>query len=144
MKQRQLGRSGLSVAAALLRRQRVRLDGRRGDLVPLLDAFVDAGFNFIDTADVYSRWVPGHSGGESETIIGNWLKARGKRDQRRDRHQGRHGHGRRQGGLSPRYIARGRRGLAARLQTDRIDLYQSHKDDPDDAARGDARGLSAS
>ena len=61
----------------------------------LLDAFVDAGFNAIDTADSYSRWVPGHTGGESETIIGNWLKQSGKRDKVADRHQGRRGHGRR-------------------------------------------------
>src|SRR4051812_4083591 len=47
----------------------------------LLDRFVESGFNLIDTADVYSRWVPGNSGGESETIIGNWIKARGNRDQ---------------------------------------------------------------
>jgi len=46
----------------------------------ILDGFVDAGFNFIDTADVYSRWIPGNQGGESETIIGNWLKARGRRN----------------------------------------------------------------
>jgi aryl-alcohol dehydrogenase-like predicted oxidoreductase len=94
----------------------------------LLDAFVDRGFNCIDTADVYSRWVPGHVGGESETIIGKWLKQGGKRDQvvlltkvGMEMSSGK--------GLSKKYILEEVEQSLKRLQTDRIDLYQSHKDD---------------
>jgi aryl-alcohol dehydrogenase-like predicted oxidoreductase len=94
----------------------------------LLDRFVAAGLNAIDTADVYSNWVPGHKGGESETVIGNWLKSRG----------GRHevviatkvGWDQKRGGLArDRIIAKAEASLR-RLQTDYIDLYQSHVDDP--------------
>ena len=77
----------------------------------VLDAFVAGGGNFIDTADGYSHWVPGNSGGESETIIGRWLKARGNRDRSGDRHQGRHGSGLAPGPRAP-HIAPGRRRLA--------------------------------
>jgi aryl-alcohol dehydrogenase-like predicted oxidoreductase len=93
----------------------------------LLDAFVDAGGNLIDTADVYSAWVPGNRGGESETIIGNWLKQSGKRDQvviatkvaKWAEHPG----------LSPANIHQAVDGSLKRLQTDHIDLYQAHEDD---------------
>ena len=97
----------------------------------LLDAFVDAGFDLIDTADVYSKWVPGNQGGESEAIIGKWLKRTGKRDKviiatkvgmelsSLDK------------GLKKDYILRAVEKSLARLQTDYIDLYQSHRDDPD-------------
>lgn len=96
----------------------------------ILDAFVAAGFNFIDTADVYSRWAQGHKGGESETIIGNWLKHSGNRTRviiatkvgmemsPTDK------------GLSKKHILRSVEGSLQRLQTDYIDLYQSHQDDP--------------
>ncbi|HSY35703.1 MAG TPA: aldo/keto reductase [Acidobacteriaceae bacterium] len=94
----------------------------------LLDAWVDRGFNCIDTADVYSRWVPGHVGGESETIIGKWLKQSGKRDQvvlltkvGMEVPAGK--------GLSKKHILEGVEQSLKRLRTDRIDLYQSHKDD---------------
>jgi len=94
----------------------------------LLDAFVDAGFNLIDTADGYSAWVPGNQGGESETIIGKWLRRSGKRDKvliatkvaklaRRP-------------GLSATNIALAVEDSLRRLQVDAIDLYQSHQDDP--------------
>jgi len=92
----------------------------------LLDAFVDHGFEFIDTADVYSVWVPGHTGGESETVLGKWFKRSGKRD-----------HvvlATKVGfikGLKPDYIRQAVEDSLKRLQTDHIDLYQSHKDDPD-------------
>jgi aryl-alcohol dehydrogenase-like predicted oxidoreductase len=95
----------------------------------LLDAWVDRGFNCIDTADVYSTWVPGHVGGESETIIGKWLKQSGKRDQvvllakvGMEMKSGRKG-------LSKKYILEEVEQSLKRLQTDRIDLYQSHTDD---------------
>jgi aryl-alcohol dehydrogenase-like predicted oxidoreductase len=90
---------------------------------------VDRGFNCIDTADVYSRWVPGHVGGESETIIGKWLKQGGRRDQvvlltKVGMEMPSGGKG-----LSKKYILQEVEQSLKRLQTDRIDLYQSHKDD---------------
>ncbi|MDT3401574.1 aldo/keto reductase [Mucilaginibacter terrae] len=99
----------------------------------ILDAFVDNGLDFIDTADVYSRWVPGNKGGESETIIGNWLKKTGKRNQvviatkvgssmqPNDSKKN----------LSKDYIVKAAEDSLRRLQTDHIDLYQSHYDDKD-------------
>lgn len=97
----------------------------------LLDAFVDAGLNLIDTADMYSRWAPGNEGGESETIIGNWIEKRGNRDRvviatkvgmemASDKK-----------GLSADYILREVEDSLRRLKTDYIDLYQAHQDDPD-------------
>jgi aryl-alcohol dehydrogenase-like predicted oxidoreductase len=95
----------------------------------ILDAFVDAGLNFIDTADIYSTWVPGHIGGESETIIGNWLKQSGKRSKivlatkvGMQMPAGK--------GLKKDYILKAVEDSLRRLQTDHIDLYQSHEDDP--------------
>ncbi len=96
-----------------------------------MDAFVGAGFDFIDTADVYSHWVPGHKGGESETILGKWLKRRGSRRNviiatkvGKEMAPGRKG-------LSKSYIRRAAEDSLKRLQTDYIDLYQSHADDPE-------------
>jgi aryl-alcohol dehydrogenase-like predicted oxidoreductase len=95
----------------------------------ILDRFVESGFNAIDTANTYSTWVPGHAGGESETIIGKWLKKSGKRDQvvvatkvgmKMDGEEG----------LRRDQIERHVEDSLKRLQTDRIDLYQTHKDDP--------------
>ena len=96
----------------------------------LLDAFVAAGFNLVDTADVYSRWVPGHVGGESEHIIGRWMKARGTRSRvvlatKVGMDMGEAGKG-----LSRAHILRACNASLARLQTDVIDLYQAHEDDP--------------
>ena len=95
----------------------------------LLDAAFDAGLNFIDTADVYSHWIPGHVGGESETILGKWFARSGKRDKvviatkcGMDMGDGKQG-------LSAKYIAEAVEASLRRLQTDRIDLYQSHRDD---------------
>jgi len=96
----------------------------------LLDAWVDAGMNFVDTADVYSRWVPGHAGGESETIIGNWLKAGGKRNRIVLATKVGKPMGDADKGLSKAYIRRGVEASLRRLRTDHIDLYQSHDDDP--------------
>jgi aryl-alcohol dehydrogenase-like predicted oxidoreductase len=96
----------------------------------LLDAWLGAGMNFVDTADVYSRWVPGHRGGESETVIGQWLKKSGKRKQLvlatklgKDMGDGKVG-------LHPKYIKQAVDASLQRLQTDYIDLYQTHDDDP--------------
>lgn len=95
----------------------------------LLDAFTGAGFNFIDTADVYSRWAEGNSGGESETIIGNWMK---KKNNRKDviiatKVGSDMGGGKK--GLSKKYILKAAGDSLKRLQTDYIDLYQTHFDD---------------
>lgn len=97
----------------------------------LLDAWLDAGFNFIDTADTYSRWAPGHAGGESETVIGRWLAQGGRRDRvviatkvGMDMGDGRVG-------LKPARIREAVEQSLRRLQVDCIDLYQAHKDDED-------------
>jgi len=97
----------------------------------LLDAFVGSGLNLIDTADVYSRWAPGNQGGESETIIGKWLKQSGKRDQVVLATKVGMEMGPGSKGLSRAYILRAVEDSLRRLQTDRIDLYQSHQDDPE-------------
>jgi len=97
----------------------------------VLDAFVDAGFNFIDTADVYSSWAPGNKGGESETIIGNWLKKSGKRDKVIIATKVGKPMGPGKKGLSKKYITQAVEDSLRRLQTDHINLYQSHSDDKD-------------
>ena len=96
----------------------------------LLDAFVDAGFNFIDTADVYSSWAPGNNGGESETIIGKWMKLRGNRDRVIVATKVGMEFAPDKKGLSKLHILASCDESLRRLQTDRIDLYQSHIDDP--------------
>src|SRR5690606_17803555 len=95
----------------------------------ILDAWIDAGFNFIDTADTYSTWVPGNSGGESETLIGKWLHERGRRDDViiATKLAGEMGEGKK--GLSAKYISEAVEASLKRLKTDYIDLYQSHYDD---------------
>jgi aryl-alcohol dehydrogenase-like predicted oxidoreductase len=90
----------------------------------VLDAYVAAGGNFIDTADMYSKWVPGNRGGESETIIGRWMAARGNRDEVVIATKVGHG-----GQLAPGHIREAARASLERLQTDRIDLYYAHYDD---------------
>ncbi|MET0463253.1 MAG: aldo/keto reductase [Chitinophagaceae bacterium] len=98
----------------------------------ILDAFTASGFNAIDTADSYSRWAPGNKGGESETIIGNWLKQKGNRDQLiiATKVGSDMGNG---VDLSPKHILSSVEDSLKRLQTDYIDLYQSHYDDPNTA-----------
>jgi aryl-alcohol dehydrogenase-like predicted oxidoreductase len=96
----------------------------------LLDAFLAAGFNLIDTADVYSRWVPGNKGGESETIIGNWMRRRGNRDKVIVATKVGHDIGQGKKDLSEKHILQAVEKSLQRLQTDYIDLYQSHYDDP--------------
>lgn len=127
---RPLGRSGLTVAPLCLGGNVFGWTATEAQSFAVLDAFVDAGFDFIDTADVYSRWVPGHQGGESERVLGNWFAASGKRDRivlatkiGMDLGEGR-------SGLRADWIRRGVEDSLRRLRTDRIDLYQSHKDDP--------------
>lgn len=95
----------------------------------ILDAFVTAGFNFIDTADMYSKWKAGNQGGESETIIGNWLKRSGKRESVVIATKLGIEMGPGQKGLSRAYMSVAVERSLKRLQTDYIDLYQSHIDD---------------
>ncbi len=97
----------------------------------LLDAFVDAGFDFIDTADVYSRWKDGNEGGESEAIIGNWIRSRGNRDKVIIATKLGIEMGPDMKGLSQKYIASAVETSLKRLKTSYIDLYQSHRDDAD-------------
>ncbi|WP_448192629.1 aldo/keto reductase [Azospirillum sp. sgz301742] len=131
MEQRPLGRSGLTVAPLCFGGNVFGWTADEPTSHRLLDAFVDAGFNFIDTADVYSAWAPGNHGGESETIIGNWLKSRGNRDRLVIATKVGSEMGPGMKGLSPAYIRTAADASLRRLRTDRIDLYQSHWDDPD-------------
>lgn len=127
---RPLGRSGIHVRPLCLGGNVFgwTIDEKRS--FEVLDAFVDAGFDFIDTADMYSRWKPGNSGGESERIIGDWFAASGKRDRVVLATKVGHDMGGDRRGLSARWIRQGVEDSLKRLRTDRIDLYQSHKDDP--------------
>jgi len=97
----------------------------------ILDGFTDAGFNFIDTADVYSAWIPGNSGGESETIVGDWMSKKKNRDKIILATKVGAPMGPDKKGLSKKYIFQAIEDSLKRLKTDYIDLYQSHYDDPD-------------
>ncbi len=128
---RPLGRSGLQVSPLAFGGNVFGWTVDEAQSFRLLDAWVDAGFNLIDTADVYSSWVGGHQGGESETIIGNWLKASGKREQVVIATKVGKSMGPGRQGLRPAYIRAAVEASLQRLRTDRIDLYQSHDDDAD-------------
>jgi aryl-alcohol dehydrogenase-like predicted oxidoreductase len=128
MKKRRLGRSDIEVAPFCFGGNVFGWTADEATSFALLDAFVGDGFDFIDTADAYSRWVPGHTGGESEAIIGRWMKARGNRDRviiatkvGADMGSGRT--------MAPSYVRKAVEDSLKRLQTDRIDLYQTHWDD---------------
>jgi aryl-alcohol dehydrogenase-like predicted oxidoreductase len=152
---RKLGRSNLSIAPIVFGGNVFGWGADEKASFTLLDAFVDAGFNAIDTADVYSHWVAGNKGGESETIIGRWLKARGRRDDVLifTKVGGDMGTG---ASLKSDYVIRAAEDSLRRLQTDHIDLYQTHFDDlttaPDETlqayaklvAQGKVRALGAS
>jgi aryl-alcohol dehydrogenase-like predicted oxidoreductase len=127
MNHRPLGRSGLSTAPLVFGGNVFGWTADESTSHALLDAFVDGGFNAIDTADVYSAWVPGHVGGESESVIGRWLKASGKRDKVLILTKAAMWPA--QPGLSAANIASAVEGSLKRLQTDHIDLYQAHQDD---------------
>lgn len=125
---RPLGRSGLRVAPFALGGNVFGWSADETATFALLDAFVDAGFDLVDTADSYSYWVPGNEGGESETLLGRWFQRSGKRPcvtlatkvGKWERHRG----------LAPATIQAAVEGSLRRLQTDVIDLYQAHEDDP--------------
>jgi aryl-alcohol dehydrogenase-like predicted oxidoreductase len=131
MKRRKLGNTGLEVSPLIFGGNIFDWTVDQATAFLLLDAFVGAGFNAVDTADVYSRWVAGHTGGESEIIVGEWMKQRKNRNQivvatklGMDMGDGKKG-------LSRAHILRSAEDSLRRLQTDYIDLYQSHIDDPD-------------
>ncbi len=128
---RELGRSGLQVSPLAFGGNVFGWTVDEETSFSLLDAWVDAGFNFIDTADVYSSWAPGHSGGESETVIGKWLRQSGKRDRVLIATKVGKPMGPGKQGLKPAYIRQAVEDSLRRLQTDHIDLYQSHDDDAD-------------
>lgn len=130
MRMRRLGISNIQVAPLALGGNVFGWTADKKTSFAILDAFVDFGFNLIDTANIYSTWVPGNKGGESESIIGEWIKRSGKRDQiliatkvgmeMIDFK-----------GLKKEQIFRSVEESLKRLQTDTIDLYQAHKDDPE-------------
>lgn len=128
MTARELGRSGLMVQPLAFGGNVFGWSADEATSFRLLDRFVDAGLNLIDTADMYAEWVPGNTGGESETLLGKWLQRSGKRDKvviatkvakwsRRP-------------GLSPANIQAAAEDSLRRLKVDCIDLYQAHEEDP--------------
>lgn len=129
MQKRKLGNTGVEVPVIMLGGNVFGWTVDEADSFRLLDAAFDAGLNFIDTADVYSRWIPGHVGGESETIIGKWFARSGKRDRVVIATKVGIEMGEGKQGLAPKYIMEAVEASLRRLQTDRIDLYQSHRDD---------------
>ena len=131
MQKVELGRSGLRVAPLAFGGNVFGWTADERRSFELLDAFVAAGFDLIDTADVYSTWVAGNSGGESETIIGKWLKSRNCRDQVVIATKLGMEMGPTEKGLSRKYMQQAVEASLRRLQTDYIDLYQAHSDDPD-------------
>jgi aryl-alcohol dehydrogenase-like predicted oxidoreductase len=131
MDMRKIGRSDLAIAPLMLGGNVFGWTADPATSFAILDGFVGAGFNAIDTADVYSRWVPGHAGGESETVIGDWLKARGGRERIVLATKLGMDMGGEDKGLSAAYMERAVEASLRRLKTDYIDLYQSHRDDPD-------------
>ena len=131
MQMRDLGKSGLKTAPLVLGGNVFGWTADKATSFDILDAFIDAGFNAVDTANVYSRWIPGHTGGESETMIGEWFAAHGKRDKtllitKVGMDMGEGGKG-----LKADYIVAACEASLKRLQTDHIDLYLSHAPDPD-------------
>ena len=127
MEKRSLGRSGLKIAPLMFGGNVFGWTADEPTSHRLLDTYVDAGFDGVDTADVYSAWAPGHKGGESETVLGTWIKASGKRD--KIVVATKLGMLPPNNGLSRAQIKTAVEASLKRLQTDYIDLYQSHKDD---------------
>jgi len=133
MKRRKLGNTGFEISPLALGGNVFGWTIDEPASFKILDAFVAAGFHLVDTADIYAKWVPGNKGGESETIIGNWLRKSGKRSEVLLATKVGMEMGPPKKGLSAAYISRAVEDSLKRLQTDYIDLYQAHKDDPDTA-----------
>ena len=130
---RRLGRTGLKVSPLCLGSMQFGWTADEGTSFAVMDAFAEAGGNFIDTADIYSRWVQGNVGGESETVIGRWLRSKGNRRQMiiATKVRGQMGPGPNDEGLGRRHILDACEASLRRLQTDTIDLYQAHYFDAD-------------
>jgi len=130
---RRLGRTGLKVSPLCLGSMQFGWTADEGASFAVMDAFAEAGGNFIDTADIYSHWVAGNVGGESETVIGRWLRSKGNRRQMiiATKVRGQMGPGPNDEGLSRRHILDACEASLRRLQTDTIDLYQAHYFDAD-------------
>jgi len=128
---RKLGNSGLEISPLVFGGNVFGWTADEPTSFKLLDAFVAAGFNSVDTADIYSRWAPGHTGGESEMVLGKWLKQRGNRHKVIIATKVGMEMGPQRKGLSKPYILSAAEESLRRLQTDYIDLYQSHTDDAD-------------
>ena len=131
MGKRKLGRSGLEIVPLVFGGNVFGWTADEATSFAMLDRFTDAGLDAIDTADAYSRWVPGHQGGESETIIGKWLAANAsRRDKVTIITKVGVDLGPSMKGLSAKRIVAAVEDSLRRLQTDRIDLYLSHYPDP--------------
>lgn len=131
MTKRKLGNSGIEVLPLMLGGNVFGWTIDEAQSFGVLDAFAGRGFDFIDTADIYSRWAPGHAGGESETILGRWMKARGNRSRMIIATKCGFEMGPGKKGLSRKYLVEAAEASLKRLQTDYIDLYQSHTEDPE-------------
>ncbi len=133
MDYRPLGHTGLKVSEICLGTMQFRWTTDEATSVKVLDAFVEAGGNFIDTADIYSSWAPGLKGGEAETVIGDWMRARGNRRGLviATKVRGRMWPGPNGEGLSRAHIVQACEDSLRRLQVDAIDLYQTHWPDDD-------------
>jgi aryl-alcohol dehydrogenase-like predicted oxidoreductase len=133
MLMRKLGRTGLRVSALCLGGNTFGWTTDQAASEAVLDAYLEAGGNFIDTADVYSRWAPGNQGGESEIVLGKWMTARKNRQAvvMATKVMGPMGPGPNDTGLSRQHIMAGVEASLRRLGTDYIDLYQAHWDDRD-------------
>lgn len=129
MTKRTIGKTGVAVPPIMLGGNVFGWTLNEVDSFRVLDAAFDAGLTFIDTADIYSTWVPGNKGGESETIIGKWLVQSGKRAQVTIATKLGFEMGPEKKGLSAKYVEQAAEDSLRRLQTDYIDLYQSHTDD---------------
>lgn len=133
MNYRKLGRTGLKVSPLCLGTMQWGWTADEATSFAVMDAFIEAGGNFLDTADVYSRWVPGNPGGVSEEVIGRWLVARNNRQRVvvATKARGQMGPGPNDVGLSRKHILDACDASLRRLQTDYVDLYQTHHPDPD-------------
>jgi len=130
MEQRELGRTGISIAPLVLGGNVFGWTADRDTSFAILDAFLEAGFNAIDTADVYNRYAPGLRGGESESVIGEWMEDRGVRDRVVIITKGGLPMGEGMEGLGRDYLPKACEASLKRLRTDYIDVYLSHRADP--------------
>ncbi|MFN8534890.1 MAG: aldo/keto reductase [Dehalococcoidia bacterium] len=143
MQYRKLGRTGLKVAPICLGGNVFGWTADESASFAVLDAYCEAGGNFVDTANTYSRFVPGNKGGESETILGRWMQARGNRDQViiATKAGGQMGAGPNDAGASRHHLMAAAEASLRRLQTDYIDLYQMHYDSPETPLEETLRAL---